>query len=367
MSTPNTSAPSSNPRILPPYLWSTAYLTAHPDILAEATEMDRDRVAELFAAASQPTTPAPTTNNYSSRARIPDPNPYDGSVGDLYPFIDSLTNKLAVDSHLFDGEEAKVGYGYACLSPLAKERLAVEFVHLRDPSLTPKITNFTTFLSTLKRYFDDPGRKLKADQKITSIRQGSRPFTTFLADWDTTLAHSTYATASEATKISLLRNALCIELHQEFVGRTLPTAYEDLVDLCKSLDADLQQIASFRRNITPRNSTYTRPSLPRAESSNMSPPVATSLAQQTSQPIVTPADRRTVSQGGNLMDLDAASKEKGPDGRLTPNAKFARRSLNRCLRCNQPGHIANNCPLGQRLRVVEMLEAPVSAPEQLKE
>lgn len=359
-----------NPSILPFRLWSTAYLMAHPDLLAEATTINPERVAELFEAASQPVALPHSTPR--SRARIPDPTPYDGSVEKLYPFIDSLTNKLAVDGHIFHGEDAKIGYGYACLSPSAKERLAVEFAHLRNPELSPKISTFPKFIDTLKRYFDDPGRTLKADQKITTMRQGNRPFTTFLAEWDTTLAHSTYATAPDATKTSLLRNTLCIELHEQFVGRTLPPTYEGLVDLCKSLDADLQQVASYRRNLTVRSQTTSRPTPFRTPV--LSPAFQTSYPVRHPEPLIQHAqattplpDQRTVSQGGNLMDLDSASKEKGPEGRLTQNAKDARRRLNRCLRCNQPGHVAINCPLGQRLRATETPRCSVLADEQLKE
>ncbi|KAI1004904.1 hypothetical protein K3495_g3312 [Podosphaera aphanis] len=45
----------------------------------------------------------------------------------------------------------------------------------------------------------------------------------------------------------------------------------------------------------------------------------------------------TVSQGGNAMDLDAISRQKGLDGRLTQQAKDARRPLNRCIWCNRQG------------------------------
>lgn len=40
------------------------------------------------------------------------------------------------------------------------------------------------------------------------------------------------------------------------------------------------------------------------------------------------------------MDFDFVSRQKDSDGRLTQQAKDARRTLGRCFWCNKPGHIA---------------------------
>ncbi|KAI0994083.1 hypothetical protein K3495_g14099 [Podosphaera aphanis] len=41
------------------------------------------------------------------------------------------------------------------------------------------------------------------------------------------------------------------------------------------------------------------------------------------------------------MDLDVISRQKLPNGRLTQQAKDARRTLGRCVRCNKSGHTVN--------------------------
>ena len=65
------------------------------------------------------------------------------------------------------------------------------------------------------------------------------------------------------------------------------------------------------------------------------------------------------------MDLDVVSREKGPDGRLTAQAKNARKILGRCIWCNKLGHIVENCPLGSRNIVTANLSSK-TAPEDLK-
>ena len=54
----------------------------------------------------------------------------------------------------------------------------------------------------------------------------------------------------------------------------------------------------------------------------------------------------------NASCLEAISRERGDDGKLTARAKEARRSLGRCLRCNQEGHIAMFCTLHKRIQTL---------------
>lgn len=333
--------------LLPSEFWSTAYLMANPQILDQATRTNPRRVGEVFAQASAPPVNSPPPPQQQqprvTRARVPDPQAYDGTTGRLYAFLDALTNKITVDAHLFDTEDSKVGYAYACLAPKAQERLSVDFAHYRDPSATKStsVSTFPEFVKLLKRRFDDPNRGQKADQQVVTMKQGSRTFSDFLVDWNNALTHSGYKSDPDGTKIRLLTAALSYNLRQNFVGREKPVdSYDSFVDFCKKVDADLQELASIRpHSVQPsRSSAPVRPSAV--------PLASTSIAEPPTTPL-------TVMQGGDLMDLDAKSREKTTDGKLTERAKDARRALNRCLRCNRPGHIARNCPLGQRVNLVE--------------
>lgn len=357
-------APASAPGFIAPELWTRNFLLASPIIMAEAMQRDPLRVIALFPDPVAPTPVAATVSAVPTvprvtRARVPDPLAFDGSTETLYPFIDSLTNKVTIDSHLFDTEAAKVGYSYACLMPKAQEILSVEFAYLRNPylPLPTSVSTFANFIGLLKRRFDDPGREKKADRKILSMKQSNRPFADFLVDWNRTLSDSGYRDDPDRTRIRLLSSALSIELQTHFLGRAVPSAdYDAFVDFCKELDAQLQQLASLRRAVGPRSAPLT-----------MAPaPVPAVKAKAISAAVPHPDLTRTVSPGGDLMDLDAASREQQPDGKLTKRAKDARRALGRCLRCNQPGHIATACPLGQRLRATQ-LDTVDPAADELKE
>lgn len=363
---PAPSTPAST--FMPPELWTRNFLLASPAILAEATQRDPRRVIALFPDPASPApaaVPVPVVPSVRpiTRARVPDPPAFDGSTEKLNPFIDSLTNKITIDAHLFDSEASKVGFSFACLTPTAQDSLSVEFAFLRDPLVTPpsSVATFASFITLLKRRFDDPGREQKADRNLTSMKQGNRSFADFLVDWNRTLTDSGYRNDADQTRIRLLKSALGIELQTHFVGRNVPsTDYDAFVDFCKELDAQLQQLASLRRAASSRPGPRT--SVPALVPSGNGKVASASTTTTTTAPDLT----RTVSNGGDLMDLDAASREQQHDGKLTQRAKDARRALGRCLRCNQPGHIANACPLSQRLRAVR-IDPSDPAAERLKE
>lgn len=391
---PPPAPPAAGIVLLPDNLWSIAYLSI-PAILDQATRVNPSRVAEVFSQASVTSVAPPTAPAVAAprpfRARVPDPEPYDGSVDKLYPFMDALVNKLTVDCHLYLTEEDKVGYAYACLSPRAQDAISVEFAHLRDPSLSASVRSFVDLVRLLKRRFDDPGRREKANRRLTTMKQGNRSFADFLVDWNRTLADSEYAADPPTICVRLLRSALSIELLTHFVGRSVPTNdYDAFIDFCKELDAQLQQIASLRRNIFPRSPTADSARSPPAATPTYTPrpaPAAPSaprpfaaFAPPAPRPFgasappalrtfpATPrlsrsADDRLVSQGGNKMDLDAASEERDPSGRVTPAAREARRILGHCYRCNGKGHLAQTCTDRSQLRAANFLETSVPIAE----
>lgn len=162
------------------------------------------------------------------------------------------------------------------------------------------------------------------------------------------MADSTYASQPKSQWRIMLKRKLSKKLQDALVmANDVPTDYHHFVSYLRQKDAAFQEISAY----------HLTASVPRPVFS--SPPLSsTSRAHINYEP--------TVSQGGSAMDLDVISRQKGEDGRLTLQAKDARRTLGRCLWCNKQGHAAINCPLGVRSLAGATLSEISSSTDELK-
>ncbi|KAI0996808.1 hypothetical protein K3495_g11375 [Podosphaera aphanis] len=96
----------------------------------------------------------------------------------------------------------------------------------------------------------------------------------------------------------------------------VPSEYHKFVAYLCLKDAGLPKIKA--------SSSYPEPYQP--------PIISRPMSNSAALPFTTPTPREpTVSQGGSAMDLDVVSRKKGPEGRLIPAAKEARRTLGSCV------------------------------------
>lgn len=163
------------------------------------------------------------------------------------------------------------------------------------------------------------------------------------------MTDSTYANQEKSQWKIMLQRRLSSKLQEALVmANDVPKDYHSFVSYLRQKDAAFQEISASTS--TPNT---TRPFTTQYHQTPTNSPQA--------------LHEPTVSQGGSAMDLDLVSQQKGPDGRLTPQAKDARRALGRCVWCNKPGHFAQNCPLGSRtVTTISNLESSKSN-DQLKD
>lgn len=329
--------------LIPSNLWSLAYLNI-PGILQAASQVDPVRVGQIFEAASprpqnQPDTPiSPQVQSAPAlRAGAPRIVPFDGSSKNLRTFCATLRNQFLGQEALFPDESSKVRFAYQCLGPGALSKMRSCFLCLEDPSVPAEIETLEEFMIALKRECEDPELRDKSTRAVEQMSQGSMRFHEFIKLFHDNIADSTYANVDKTTWKTMLERRLSSKLRE----------------VLRKKDAAIQEWqTAFRPPLStpqPRSNSF----LPSSK-----PEFMTSSAPITSEP--------TVSQGGSAMDLDVISREKGPDGRLTLQAKNARRTLGRCLWCNKIGHIRMNCPLGSRA-IASATTETMSTPENLKE
>lgn len=152
------------------------------------------------------------------------------------------------------------------------------------------------------------------------------------------MADSTYAQLDKTQWKAMLKRRLSSDLRRALMSAyDVPTEYHAFVGYMRKLDAEIQSIRACKR---PRNVPHY--SLPTR--------VPAPLSQISKTPEL------TVLQGGSAMDLDTISRQKNSDGRLTEQAKDARRKLGHCVRCNKPGHFVRNCPLSLQTTAIASAE-----------
>lgn len=347
--------------LIPSNLWSVAYLRM-PKILEAASLANPNRVGQVFEAASpkplaQSEAPASATTPTTSalRAGAPRITPFDGSSKNLRTFCATLRNQFLGQEALFPDELSKIRFAYQCLGPDALSKMRSCFRCLEDPSVPAEINSLDEFITALKRECEDPELRDKSTRAIEQMSQKDMRFHEFIKLFHDNIADSTYANVGKATWKTMLERRLSSKLSEVLLSASdVPTEYHEFVAYLRKKDAAIQEWRTTFQQSLPAKDTFNRPSshVPRP-ASIFSPP----LAPYAPEP--------TVSQGGSAMDLDIISREKGPDGHLTPQAKNARRTLGRCIWCNKIGHLRSNCPLGSRTLASANVQ-PSHEPESLK-
>lgn len=330
--------------LIPSDLWSIPYLQL-PGILQAATRINPVCVGEVCLA-SQVAAPPPITHRVPEapipriRVSAPPIQPYDGKSSTLRAFSSQLVNEIQSDESQFPTEMSKVRFAYRCLGPGALAKMRSSFRCLEDPSIPAEITTLKSFLLALRQRCQDPSLCEKASLTVEALYQKNTNFHDFITLFEDNMADSTYADHEKSHWKVMLQRRLSIRLRNALVVATdVPTEYHAFVAYLRVKDAAFQEIQASKYSSHSPGNTRTSFISPQ-------PPVPGNSVPFIPRPQPNVSPELTVSQGGTAMDLDNISDERGPDGRLTPQAKNARRALGRCLRCNKEGHIAINCPLG---------------------
>lgn len=129
-------------------------------------------------------------------------------------------------------------------------------------------------------------------------------FHDFITIFEDNMVDSSYGKQDKSQWQVMLQRRLSPRLRNALVmASDVPKDYHAFVTYLRKKDAAFQEIQASRPSTMPWRSSYT--------------------PNHFSQVIHEP----TVSQGGSAMDLDIVSEERQPDGRLTAQAKDARRAL----------------------------------------
>ena len=348
------------PDLLPTELWSFMYLVHGPNVLNAAVKVNPSRVAEIFASQQSSnvsvTVPTPESSSKSAhplRISPPSITPFDGHPSNLRAFCSQLVNQMQIFENQFNSEIDKVRFAYQCLGPGALSKMRSSFRCLEDPTVPAEILTLDQFMTALRQRCQDPGLVEKSTRIIDTLHQNNMRFHDFITVFEDNMTDSTYGHLGKDNWKVMLERRLSKRLRNALVmAHGVPKDYNQFVTYLRNKDAAFHEINSTESCKAPR---YTPP---QARTPKYSPFLPSTQA----------TNDKLVSQGGSAMDLDKISEQKGLDGKLTQQARDARFKLRNCFRCNQPGHIARNCPLGNHsISSIISDERPESELSQLKE
>ena len=112
------------------------------------------------------------------RESIPKPQEFDGSQGQLPPFIAQLCTKFLGDAHKFEDVQHRLAYAVGFLKVKGYEQI----LPLIDEG-NINIGSVEALITLLENAFGDPDRVRTAPRNLQSLGQKNRNFSDYFADF----------------------------------------------------------------------------------------------------------------------------------------------------------------------------------------
>jgi chromosome segregation ATPase len=126
---------------------------------------------------------APAAAAQTGRAKIPDPDKFDGTRSKLRQFLAQLRLKAAT----YNDEQDKLRLAVNCLRG---EALDQALPYLTDDRID--LTNLAALIDILERAFGNPNRVADAEVKLNTMIQASREFSSYYAEFQRYAADVTW-------------------------------------------------------------------------------------------------------------------------------------------------------------------------------
>lgn len=170
----------------------------------------------------------------------------------------------------------------------------------------------------LRIAYDDNDAEERASQRLGSMKQGTKKFSTFIADFDRTLLDAGGVGWDDKAKKSFLMNSIALDLRTTIAAMPIPTTYRRYCDLLHTASANLESIQRIKNRGGRQHSTTTSEAevVPATDAMDWEPATVTAAAACT--------------QRAQWVSKEVLEKRK---------------ELGRCLRCGKDGHFLRQCTL----------------------
>ena len=173
------------------------------------------------------------------RQCLPKPDQFDGKNPALYPQFESILRaKLQIDGRTIGGETEQVWYAFGRLSGEAAGRIHPWMAHAqRTMTLT-----VDEFFKQIRLAFSDPRAGQKALEQISHTKQGLRPFSEFINEFNRLILEAEGWSWEDKIKKAYLRAAISYKLKDRMIGLVEEETYEAYCSQLRMISDQLAEI-----------------------------------------------------------------------------------------------------------------------------
>lgn len=274
---------------------------------------------------STPETTTTTTDNtvrepsaVRKKNKLPELPEFSGKRAEFRPWLTQVRAKLTVDK----AEETETVRFWYIHSRLRGDALSQTSSWVDSVESTNLMTT-EGLINQLRAAYDDNDTAERASRKLNQIRQGSKPFSTFLAEFDRTLLDAGGIGWADQVKKTFLSNCLSFDLQNAIVATPIPSTYREYCTLLHTVSTNLEALQ--RRKGREKGLTVGTP------------------------------DAVETKPAADMMDWEpittAAAAIRAQRAQWVPQEILnKRKETGRCLRCGEKGHLMRQCTLLPAIR-----------------
>ena len=284
-------------------------------IQALQDELTRRNHPTITPSYAPTTTYTPTETDRSDtfvrrKELLPKAPEFDGTKTEFRPWVSQIEAKLQVD--LADDKEiVRFWYTHSRLRGRALQQITP---WVQATQQTEALT-VNGLLKQLRTTYDDHESAERAARKLGVLRQGTKPFSTFLAEFDRTILDAGGLHWDEQVKKTFLSNGISTELQEALIAIQVPGTYTAYCELLHSVSNNIENIKSRKRKDFSRTTYIPQAQEKKDEGMDWEPTPAISAASART--------KRAIWVTQKVID---ARREKGC-----------------CYRCGEDGHIVRDC------------------------
>jgi len=309
--------------------WANQLLTIIQQQITQQTQQQLDafeqRLSQPTLETTQPETITPIeekTTSVRRKDRLPNVQEFEGQRSEFRAWKYEITAKLAIDLKHED-KEVQAWYIYSRLKGKARQQIAPWLNTAESQnSLTPE-----SLLYQLELAYNDSESIQRATRKLNIIRQGTKPFSLFIAEFERTLIDAGGSTWDDQAKKAFLTNTLSTGLQQALIPLAVPHTYREYCDLLQRVSYNIEV---FQKQNYSRQTGYTPAPAPA-----LTPPIGNNTMDWEPTPIVTATTERKEAKWASTAIIDE------------------RRKKGACFRCGNIGHKIHECRLLPATRPVQ--------------